>query len=191
MTRKKELTNEERTEIFHFLLEHKSEGSLARGTIGVAAEKFQRCSKTISNIWKRAKRCYDEGMKLPNVDSLKKGNVGRKKKDHTESIAKIKETPQNQRGTIRGLSAAIEIPKSTLGRMALEKNGIYKFVSSVKPSLSVQNARSRLEFCKSMLKDNGYFEDMLNRIHIDEKWFYITKVKRNYYLALDENTPHR
>lgn len=28
-------------------------------------------------------------------------------------------------------------------------------------------------------------------IHIDEKWFYLTKVKQTYYLLPDEEPPHR
>ena len=32
---------------------------------------------------------------------------------------------------------------------------------------------------------------MYNRIHIDEKWFYITKADRSYYITLEEETPSR
>ena len=32
---------------------------------------------------------------------------------------------------------------------------------------------------------------MFDHGHIGEKWLYLTKVKRNYYLALDEDPPHR
>ena len=32
---------------------------------------------------------------------------------------------------------------------------------------------------------------MLDVIHVDEKWFYITRDKRRYYLHPDEDEPHR
>ncbi|XP_057789696.1 uncharacterized protein LOC131006537 [Salvia miltiorrhiza] len=32
---------------------------------------------------------------------------------------------------------------------------------------------------------------MYNTIHIDEKWFYLTKTKDRYYLMPDENEPYR
>jgi len=32
---------------------------------------------------------------------------------------------------------------------------------------------------------------MKNTIHIDEKWFYLTKVKRSYYTGKEEQNPHR
>ena len=33
--------------------------------------------------------------------------------------------------------------------------------------------------------------DFKDYIHIDEKWFYLTKCKRSYYVLLDEETPQR
>ena len=35
------------------------------------------------------------------------------------------------------------------------------------------------------------FEDMMNYVHIDEKWFYMTKQKENYYLLPTEESPAR
>ena len=35
------------------------------------------------------------------------------------------------------------------------------------------------------------FKSMHNIVHIDEKWFYMTKKPKNYYLLLDEDEPHR
>ena len=32
---------------------------------------------------------------------------------------------------------------------------------------------------------------MKNVVHIDEKWFYLTKVKRKYYLGNNVPDPHR
>ncbi|ETV98369.1 hypothetical protein H310_09060 [Aphanomyces invadans] len=32
---------------------------------------------------------------------------------------------------------------------------------------------------------------MMNYVHVDEKWFYATQVKRSYYLAPGEEPPHR
>ncbi|XP_057768738.1 uncharacterized protein LOC130988793 [Salvia miltiorrhiza] len=35
------------------------------------------------------------------------------------------------------------------------------------------------------------FQTMFNTIHIDEKWFYLTKTKDRYYLMPDEKEPYR
>jgi hypothetical protein len=37
----------------------------------------------------------------------------------------------------------------------------------------------------------GLFKDMVDKVHIDKKWFYITEVKRNYYVLENEAVPER
>lgn len=46
-----------------------------------------------------------------------------------------------------------------------------------------------MEYCLSFLKDNGQFQDMFDYIHIDEKWFYIAKIKQKFYLLPEESEP--
>lgn len=41
-----------------------------------------------------------------------------------------------------------------------------------------------------MVEHNGIF-NLYEYMHIDEKWFYMTKIKHNYYLLLDEEPPER
>jgi hypothetical protein len=35
------------------------------------------------------------------------------------------------------------------------------------------------------------FKAMYDRVHVDEKWFFVSKVDQRYYLANDENVPVR
>ena len=44
---------------------------------------------------------------------------------------------------------------------------------------------------KNSLPHEPKFIDMYNIVHIDEKWFYITKKTKRYYLLPNENDPHR
>ena len=44
---------------------------------------------------------------------------------------------------------------------------------------------------KNSLPHEPKFIDMYNIVHIDEKWFYITKKIGRYYLLPNENDPHR
>ena len=133
------------------MLERKSGETLQRGAINSAATNFNICRKTVSRIWKRASICYPEGKMVPVVDSVKKGRVGRKKKDHSEKISKIKDIEQNRRGTFRSLSTAIRFPKSTLGRAVKDEEGVKKHRSTVEPCLTFKNVQNRLNFCRSML----------------------------------------
>uniref|UniRef100_A0A8I6WR01 Transposase n=1 Tax=Hordeum vulgare subsp. vulgare TaxID=112509 RepID=A0A8I6WR01_HORVV len=54
-----------------------------------------------------------------------------------------------------------------------------------------------MKFCLSMLDETTIetprfkFKSMHNIVHIDEKWFYMTKRNRNYYLLDGEEEPTR
>lgn len=64
-------------------------------------------------------------------------------------------------------------------------------MSTVKPLLTEENLTERVRFALSHLNSNGLFNSMYDHVHIDEKWFYITKTKRSYYVMLDEEEPAR
>lgn len=73
------------------------------------------------------------------------------------------------------------------------KEGSLKRISNViKPTLSEENKIQRVHFALSMLeKDSKVFQACFNHVHVDEKWFYMTKVKTNYYLVPEETAPLR
>lgn len=188
--RKIEFTNKERNAILQYLLQRKINGKLQRGAIMSAAAEFNCNRNTIALIWKRACNSYSTGNRCANVDSLKK-NCGRKRKDYTENFARMKDVPLNKRSTLRSLSFAIGIPKTTLFGIFKRGKTIKRVSSAVKPYLTDTNKLERLKFCLSNVLSTGLFIDMYDYIHIDEKWFYLTSVKRSYYLCLDEDMPHR
>ncbi|TBU12761.1 hypothetical protein CWI38_0638p0010, partial [Hamiltosporidium tvaerminnensis] len=154
----KQITKEQRQGILEKLLQQMKENKLKHGKI-----------------------CAD-------VSSKKKKRCGRKPKEYSKNLAQIRNTPLNRRGTLRSLSVAIVIPKSTLF-------DIFKISSTVKPTLTDKNKMDRLKFCLSKvnLANNGdlLFDDLYDYVHIDKKWFYLTKVKRSYYLMLNEENPER
>jgi hypothetical protein len=57
------------------------------------------------------------------------------------------------------------------------------------------NKLKRLDFCISMLDKDSlttphtFFKKIDNTVHIDEKWFYMTKENNNYYLLPKEPRP--
>ena len=68
--------------------------------------------------------------------------------------------------------------------------------SAIKPNLTAANKLLRLRFTVESLEldrilNKIRFRNMHNTIHIDEKWFYITKGAQRFYLALGEQEPHR
>lgn len=185
------LTNAERQSVYEYLLEHQVNGKLPHKTIKKAITHFKKSRSTISRIWRQAKKSKAAGQAPADVTSKKKEKCGRKRNDYSKIIAKVKTVPLNRRGTIRGLACTIDLPQTTTFRLLNDYSLIKRVNSTVKPALTDEQKTARLKFCLSHVKSNGFFDPMFNTIHIDEKWFYMTKVKSRFYLTVDEEPPAR
>ncbi|KAM3395031.1 hypothetical protein P3S68_004035 [Capsicum galapagoense] len=78
----------------------------------------------------------------------------------------------------------------------LKEKKIRRHSSAIKPLLSEANKRTRLQFCLSMVDPESiphdpFFLDMYNTVHIDEKWFYMTRKCLHYYLLPEKEDPVR
>ena len=67
---------------------------------------------------------------------------------------------------------------------------------AIRPDLTAPDKLLRLRFSLEALELDRFlntikFRNMHNTVHIDEKWFYITKGAQRYYLAPGEVEPHR
>ncbi|KAF0705951.1 hypothetical protein AaE_014312, partial [Aphanomyces astaci] len=118
-------------------------------------------------------------------------NSGRKlTRRHDDIETAIRSVPHHQRQTLRSVAAHSGIPKTSIVRHMKAVARLKARSSYVKPYLTEANQRTRLEFAMSFLKPSRdgtiLFVDMHNYVHVDEKWFYLTKVKRRYYVYDDE-----
>jgi hypothetical protein len=108
---------------------------------------------------------------------------------------KVLKTPFSRRTTIQGLSYAIDVPSTTCFRRV--KEGTLKHRTSAVKPLEMERTRIlRLSWCLSMvdsttIRGTPHFQDMYNIVHIDEKWFYMTRQSEGYYMLAGENLPHR
>ena len=77
--------------------------------------------------------------------------------------------------------------------MLLQKDVCRIHTSSLKPTLTEENKVSRMELALSFIDKNNTrkFENMEDLIHIDEKWFYLTKDGQRFIIAADEEEPYR
>ena len=147
----------------------------------------------IQRIWKKAMEQIAEGLDV-DVSGQRKGNCGRKPKDI--NLEQIPTIPLNRRSTIRSLAWQLGCSPTTLHRNFMLKL-IKRHTNCLKPALNEKNKKDRMKFCLSMLDETTTqterpkFKTMHNIIHIDEKWFYMTKRKRNYYLLYGEEEPTR
>eukprot|EP00172_Hildenbrandia_rubra_P000415 Plantae.Rhodophyta-Hildenbrandia_rubra.ctg11989.p1 GENE.Plantae.Rhodophyta-Hildenbrandia_rubra.ctg11989~~Plantae.Rhodophyta-Hildenbrandia_rubra.ctg11989.p1 ORF type:complete len:183 (+),score=24.38 Plantae.Rhodophyta-Hildenbrandia_rubra.ctg11989:1-549(+) len=168
MNSRPNLTDSDRNAILQFLLKSHKGDKQRRGAIFDAAEQFQASTRTVSRIWKRAKESYMEGSKYADVRSRKPGRSGARPENIDSQLDLIPEAPLRRRGTLRCLSHAIDMPLTSLWR-ALKNDKIKRISSAVKPALTEENKKERLKFAMSLIRPNGFFENMRDQIHIDEK----------------------
>ncbi|KAF0684370.1 hypothetical protein As57867_023573, partial [Aphanomyces stellatus] len=63
--------------------------------------------------------------------------------------------------------------------------------SAVRPLLTDANKYAQLKFALSYVGETMEFDSMMDVIHLDEKWFYLTKTTRKFYLVPGEKEPDR
>ena len=183
-------TNETRQGILLFLSQCHKNGRLVKGATEKAMQKFGTSGQTIRRIWKRGRKGVLNADISCNVSSKKKGNSGRKKKWGAENVQAMASIPLHDRQTLDRLSVCIGFAKTSLWRL-LQNGDIKRHNSSLKPLLNDANKLKRLEFACSFVGEDGVFDSMCNYVHIDEKWFYITRHQQRFYLLPEEDIPNR
>ncbi|XP_057763964.1 uncharacterized protein LOC130985140 [Salvia miltiorrhiza] len=192
MARRKDLSAFERAAIIQFLLEGSHNGKPARGKINAAVQKWSCCRRTISRIWAAANKQRASG---EVISSLSKKKLRPRRKLVHLDLNLIASLELSKRSTIRRLACGIKCSKSTVGRW-IKLGLIRPHSSAIKPDLTTPNKLLRLRFSLEALEYDRIlrsltFKSMQNTIHIDEKWFYITKSNQRFYLTPDEIDPHR
>jgi hypothetical protein len=61
---------------------------------------------------------------------------------------------------------------------------------SAKPPLTATQKQNRIDYCINNINlETGFFKDGFDTVHVDEKWFFIKKSTKTYYLTSDEPDP--
>ncbi len=96
-----------------------------------------------------------------------------------------------KRSTIRKAYAASSIPECTL-HDALKRGILKRQSRKMKPILSEKHKKDRLKWCLSFINSRSLmFSCMHNIVHIDQKWFYMTKAVKKEYTSDNENMENR
>jgi hypothetical protein len=154
--------------------------------------------RSVEKTWKKA---MDQEARNEVVDFSNNRKMCGRKRRELNLDERVPQVPLNQRGTLRALARSLDIPYSTLQRR-LTWGELRRHTSSLKPFQSKENKIKRLKFCISMVDETTtttttttnampLFKKMENIIHIDEKWFDMTKRNRTYYLLPEEEDPVR
>lgn len=187
--KRKDLTNAERTAVLQELLARSTHGELQRGALSEVAVSFGVHTRTIARLWARAQASKQDGK--PMDVSTRKQNSGRKKRNNSEAIERLRTSPHDQRGTLRAASEVSGVSHMRVWRM-VQSGELRPHSNATKPLLDERVRAERLAFCKSFVNMSSlHFHDMYDCVHLDEKWFYLTASNRRYYLTADEEPPLR
>jgi hypothetical protein len=134
---------------------------------------------------------------------------GKFKHDRTLIREKIRGIQLKSRRTRRQLAAQLDLPLSTThwlvkdranfqGPKLLYGGRVAKVhSSSLKPTLTNGNVVHRLLYALDQIKPGGLamrvpaFQDQMDRVHLDEKWFWLCQDGEKYILLEDEPPPKR
>ncbi|XP_047949312.1 uncharacterized protein LOC125195166 [Salvia hispanica] len=129
--------------------------------------------------------CYDEGKA-----------TGYQHKDKLMlDTEKYRKLSMLERSTIRKVASNMEVSKTAIGRF-VKNNELRPHTNAIKPTLTEANKIARMKWClahvqPTLAEGKLLYYSLHNIVHIDEKWFYMTKTSDRYYLLPDEDEPYR
>jgi hypothetical protein len=191
--KKKNLTAEGRLEALAMMMAVSEVGRFPHGAMKKFSAKLGVARSTLWRLWKSSAASRAHGRVLSvDVFSRKKLLCGAKKKYNPDDVlVALKQIPKRHRRTLRSTASHLGVSYSTVHNLRKNKS-IRPHISSLKPHLTEQHKVARLAACLDEVDQSTMqFVDMYDRIHIDEKWFFLTKDAQRYYLAHDEAAPHR
>jgi hypothetical protein len=181
------LDNTQRRIISEILINSSCEGKLNRGIVKKVAFAYSVSTDVIYRIWRQINETGDACHK-------KTKNCGRKRVEI--DFEKIRDIPLAKRSTYQSLAKALGVKSKSVLEKYVAEGVLRRHSSTLKPHMKDDNKKERLRFCLSMLEESSIphdpmFKSMYNIVHIDEKWFEMTKKSTNYYLLADEEDPYR
>ena len=97
----------------------------------------------------------------------------------------VKDMPLRKQQTQQKLATSMGVSKTTV-QCWIVASTIRVHSNLLKPILTEKNKLERLlanHFRDP--QDPSKYQDMRDRIHLDEKWFFLTREKKRYLLVLD------
>ncbi|XP_057517056.1 uncharacterized protein LOC130798185 [Amaranthus tricolor] len=107
----------------------------------------------------------------------------------------LESRPMGEHTCIRDVASCLDLAPSTVWRL-IKKSEIKAHSNPLHPALTDANKLRRVKWILSLIQEDSIqrhpiYKGMLDFIHIDEKWFYLTKKTKRVYLAHKEKIPYR
>ena len=176
------------------LLGRLKDGVLPWGLLTIVAEEIGVAHSTISRLWQQARGAHEQSLIItPEIALQNHSRANCLKYSYAEFHQGLKEIPQCRRKTYCSTVIAMGVTLSTVKRMLLHRDVCRVHMSSLKPTLTEENKMPRMELALSFIDKNNTskFENMEDLIHIDEKWFYLTKDGQCFIIVVDKEEPYR
>ena len=190
----KEMSLEQQKRALGLLLSRLKDGVLPWGSLTIVTDEIGVARSTISRLWGQACGAHEESLIItPEIASRNNSRTNALKYSHVEFRQSLKEIPQHHHRTYRSTAKAMGVSLNTVQRMLLQQDVCHVHTSSLKPTLMDENKVSRMELALSFIdkNDTSKFEHMEDLIHIDKKWFYLTKDGQRFIIVADMfNTSH-
>ena len=176
------------------LLSQLKDGVLPWGSLTIVADEIGAACSTISRLWQQVHAAREQSLIItPEIALQNNSRTNCLKYSHAEFRQCLMEIPWHRRKPYRSTAKALGVALITVHRMLLHRDVCYINTSSLKPTLTEEYKMSRMELALSFIDRNNQskFEDMEDLIHIDEKWFYLTKDGQRFIIVADEEEPYR
>ena len=189
--RKREMSKSQWIQMVLMLQMLEMDDGMRRGAFTIVAKSFSMASLTVHCLWNRVVHtCATGHIISPEFHSHKK-NCGRWPIYLSEVICEgIKNIPLWKRCTQRKLVKSMGVSKTTVHCWIVDLT-ICIHSNSLKPVLTEENKVARLFMALDSWdpQDPTKFLDMMDQIHVDEKWFFLSQQKERYLLLPEEKNP--
>ena len=191
--KKRELSKSTQIQMVTMLQTLETDDGMRSGSFAMVAECFGVARSTVYRLWNRVVRTRAHGHIIsPEFQSHKK-NCGRPPMYPSEFVREgIKNIPLRKRRTQRKLAASLGVSKTTVQRWIVDST-IRVHCNSLKPVLTEENKVARLIMALESHDPNdpSKFLDMMDCVHVDEKWFFLSRQRERYLLLLEEKNLKR
>ena len=167
--------------MLQFLLEIFYGNRLKWGLQQEAAVKFSIGKTTVSGLWIEWLKQHNYNQEgLWDITSGDSNNGGPTKWNNDSGLAAIRGFSKRDWSTLQNTASHIGVPVTTLHHLV--KSVLLKSKKcKMKPVWTDVNKLERIHFCLEKASDDGLFEKMEDRVHIDKKMFYLSQVISSYY----------
>ena len=188
--RKREMSKNRWIQMVSMLQMLEMDDSMWRGAFTIIAKSFDMARSIVHCLWNRVVRMHATGHIISPEFHSHKNNCRRRPIYPSEVICEgIKNIPLQKRHTQRKLATLMGVSKTMVHHWIVDLT-IRIHSNSLKPVLTEENnvAQLFMAFDSWDPQDPMKFLDMMDQIHVDEKWFFLSQQKERYLLLPEEKS---